>query len=130
MREIFFKAKRKDDGKWVEGYYYKMWENHYVLWGMNNDKPDMIEIDPETLCQYTGKKDKKGKKIWEHDIVSTIVFGPSTLVHRPAAIAYDERKTQYIAGFAYEDYVPLLAYYDDEIEVIGNVFDNPELLEE
>ena len=90
MREILFKAKRKDNGKWVEGYYYKMSEttycfkedyerkpvseHHYILqermtdWGLPNQIVQ-IEIDSETLCQFTGLCDKNGKKIWENDIL-------------------------------------------------------------
>ena len=46
-----FKAKRVDNGKWVQGYYYQIWENGYILWGMTNDVPNMIEVDVSTLCQ-------------------------------------------------------------------------------
>ena len=39
-----FKAKRVDNGKWVQGYYYQIWENGYILWGMTNDVPNMIAL--------------------------------------------------------------------------------------
>lgn len=42
-----FKAKRVDNGKWVQGYYYQIWENGYILWGMTNDVPNMIEVQAE-----------------------------------------------------------------------------------
>ena len=115
MREIFFKAKRKDDGKWVEGYYYKMWENHYVLWGMNNDKPDMIEIDPETLCQYTGMTDKDGDKIWENDIAKC----DDELV----TIEWDD---DYKAFVVVSDTVreSLGEFEEYDFEIVGNVFDD------
>lgn len=60
-----FKAKRKDNGEWVQGYLYGIWEKRYILWGMTNDIPDMIEVDPSTICQCTGLKDKNSKLIWE-----------------------------------------------------------------
>lgn len=64
-----FKAKRADNGEWVQGYLYGIWEKRYILWGMTNDVPNMIEVDPTTICQCTGMKDKNGKLIWENDIV-------------------------------------------------------------
>ena len=45
-----FKAKRIDNGEWVQGYLYGIWEKRYILWGMTNDVPNMIEVDPSTIC--------------------------------------------------------------------------------
>lgn len=58
-----FKAKRVDNGEWVQGYLYGIWEKGYILWGMTNDVPDMIEVEPSTICQCTGLKDDNGNLI-------------------------------------------------------------------
>ena len=60
-----YKAKRIDNGEWVQGYLYGIWEKRYILWGMTNDVPDMIEVDPSTICQCTGLKDDNGNLIYE-----------------------------------------------------------------
>ena len=109
-REILFKAKRKDNGEWVEGYYCKIDEttycveedykrfpvptHHYILveimtdWGLPN-RFLQYGIDPDTLCQYTGLADKNGGKIWENDILighgndrdlSKVVFGEFNVI--------------------------------------------------
>ena len=71
MREILFKAKRKDNGEWVEGL------PGYDINGKITEIEvykkvfdcRIYEIDPNTLCQFTGLTDKNGKKIWENDVV-------------------------------------------------------------
>ena len=46
-----YKAKRKDNGKWIEGYLFCIWEKAYILWGTTNGIPNMVEVDPETICE-------------------------------------------------------------------------------
>lgn len=71
-REILFKAKRKDNGEWEEGYYCKYGyvgkEKHYIIPIYASDLY-AFEIDINTLCQYTGLTDMHGNKIWENDVV-------------------------------------------------------------
>lgn len=45
------RGKRIDNGEWIQGYLYGIWERRYILWGMINDIPNMAEVDPETVCQ-------------------------------------------------------------------------------
>jgi uncharacterized phage protein (TIGR01671 family) len=121
MREIKFRGKRVDNGEWVQGYYYRIWDKHYILWGMTNDKPDMVEIIPETLGQDTGLKDKSGVEIYEGDIVSSKGV-------KLDVVEYLDREASYIVGcellqaFVYGSAYPLdnkNAYV--ELEVIGNI---------
>lgn len=131
-----YKAKRKDNGEWVQGYLYGIWEKRYILWGMTNDIPNMIEVDPSTICQRTGLKDKNGKLIWENDIVK-YHFGNVYAQIRYGAYqnCFDSQKTEHIGFYVdwseNKNYRKDLGYWINMVnaEVIGNIFDNKELLE-
>ncbi len=123
-----FKAKRADNGEWVQGYYYQIWENGYILWGMTNDVPNMIEVDVSTICQSTGLKDKNGELIFENDIIERLdihdIKGPSIGI-----IEYDVENTSFLIHWTdIANYSPTF-HWKNRIGVIGNIFDNPELLE-
>lgn len=155
MRQILFKAKRKDNGEWVKGQYAyisnPLTENgepikHLICNGTNifND-----EIDPDTLCQYTGLTDKHGRKIWENDILighgndrdlSKVSFGKfyvidvETLNRVDEVIGWHTEVIETDALSKCEPFclpMPLTDFYIErsEFEVYGNIFDNPELLE-
>ena len=127
-REILFKAKRTDNGEWVEGYYVYCRKRHYILpllneaIGYDEREDEWIEIEPDTICLFTGLSDKNGKKIWENDIVEIASEDGYFLCE------WDDDTARYVLngdGLT----VDFDNYYGYEVEVIGNVFDNPELLE-
>lgn len=72
-REIKYKAKRLDNGEWCEGYFYEENGNTYII--ENRQKENMLnrnvtyEVDPSTVCQFTGLKDCGGTPIYEHDLL-------------------------------------------------------------
>ena len=123
-----FKGKRLDNGVWVQGYLFGIWEKRYILWGMTNDIPNMIEVDPSTICQCTGLKDKNGNLIWENDIM---------VAHLDEDYPEDEtykRILWYGNGFCSiengsKDIAPIDKFDTEHFEVCGNIFDNAELLE-
>ena len=126
-----YRAKRIDNGEWTYGYLYGIWERKYILWGMTNNLPDMTEIEPSTICQCTGLKDDDGKKIFEGDIVGYIDCtstenGYSEHYCR-GRVAWDEETAsfQVTERLSAESYEVL----DRGCNVLGNIFDNPELLE-
>lgn len=129
MREILFRGKHMHvcpenkhlDGTWVEGYLED--ENH-----INDGKCEFL-IDPETICQYTGLTDKNGKKIWEGDILEGHLDDkfPED-VTREKVIWHESGWKTEEPGCVDKEY---LDEFDAEnFEVVGNVFDNPELLED
>ena len=133
MREILFKAKRINNGEWVEGYYQKRYdllgnEEHLIFRAYSYTVWEYTEINPETLCQFTGLCDKNGKRIWENDVVWLVCDGKEHIYQ----IVWDNSELDFRATKGEENYGTNYEYLlcCDEIEVIGNIFDNPELLQE
>ena len=129
-----YRAKRKNwrelpkEMWWVQGYLYGIWERRYILWGMTNDVPDMIEVDQSTICQCTGLKDKNGKLIWENDIMVGYLddMYPENATY--AQVIWD--KNGFYTKEQDSDDISLMDEFDEKhFEVCGNIFDNPELLE-
>lgn len=112
-----FRGKRKDNGEWIQGYLYGIWERRYILWGMTNDIPNMVEVDPETVCQYTGYEGIYEKDIfWYEDEEYVIKWSDDSLSWEAVSLFTD-------VSVSLAEFNP---YY---IDVIGNEIDNPELLE-
>jgi len=118
------KAKRTDNGEWVIGglvrYGFTGREKYYIVPSYASDLY-ALEIDPSTICWCTGLKDKNGNLIWENDIVKINNSKVNTLI--------TFRDFEIICTIPNEKYYKHRLEYDTEYEVIGNIFDNPELLE-
>lgn len=131
MRKILFKAKRLDNGEWVEGDLIHSFdgENRFAI----SNAAGLYEIVPYTICQYTGLTDKNGNKIWENDVcyyddmdVCVVRFGEydNNTGHKHVGFYTAWRKYKYMFRSDIGFWVK-----ERELEVIGNIFDNPELLE-
>ena len=133
-REILFRGKRIDNGKMVEGSYCPKKAGNYegdrfveeiqhlIIVNMNGGGYQYAEVDPETVCQYTGLTDKNGRKIFEGDIVKDSSCDLYTVNWSDENGMYEVR--QYDCSM--ENFETFFAC---DCEVIGNIFDNPELME-
>ena len=140
MRNIIFKAKTLQ-GEWVEGsyhhqtdYYGDPCDKHYIIDGTKTDMEgygEHYEIDPETLCQFTGKTDEAGKKIYEKDIVGFVDItstesGYSEHICVGEALWDEEECCFHVTNRLSAESWEVL----NECRVLGNTFDNKEILEE
>ena len=133
MREYKFRGKRIDNGEWVYGYYFIeerdiedgiIWRDIPQIQQRYGDHFQYFDVDLATVGQYTGLHDKNGKEIYEGDIVTglfnhTDIIGH--IVYGSDATFFINRKGLYGIG---------LNNATDWLEVIGNIYENPELLKE
>ena len=131
MREILFRGKRADNGEWVEGaympYYYSFRFGKEAAISTNDDvlqKTYRYPVDPTTVGQYTGLTDKKGKKIFEGDIVKNKFNIPN----KHYVIKYDSLLGAFIGEDGSTMHFTTFDGDSELFEVIGNIHDNPELL--
>lgn len=141
-----FKAKRKDNGEWVQGVPFEiegktvilikdtenLLRTHYLEENMWTAEIYAIEVDPSTICRCAGLKDKNGKLIFENDIVAYLdVYSTDSGLAEANSIGEvvwdDETISFQVTNRLFSESYEVLG---DECSVIGNVFDNPELLEE
>lgn len=146
MRDRYlYRAKRIDNGEWTQGNL--IWSNdsevgYEAIIIPTNDSnmytkgegrgdlgfENWHKVDKDTICQCTGLKDKNGELIWENDIVRT-VYDRNEHIYQ---VVWDESELDFKATNGKENYESNFEYLPccDEIEILGNRFDNPELLEE
>ena len=127
-----YRAKRKSDNQWIYGNLIQTDNGVYII---QNYVPQHLienyEVDPSTICQCTGLKDKNGNLIWENDICRRILL-PTKRIEKNFRIAYVPYKCCLSAIDLDGSNITFLSDYINnqyEVEVIGNIFDNPELLE-
>ena len=152
-REILFKAKRKDSGEWVDGYYRRIpcmrLHEHYIMPQNPKNRLEQYEIDPDTICQYTGLTDKNGRKVWENDILrghnnnddlARVVFGEFNVIDVDTLETVDRVIGWHTEVIETDELskcepfclpMPLADFYikRSEFEVFGNIFDIADLLE-
>ena len=123
MREIKFRGKRIDNGEWVYGYVINFPQTQETLIGYFYAKNDNFLVDPATVGQYTGIKDKKGVEIYEGDIVT----GRDALSEGFSFTGFvDHENGSFVIKSAIVTHYRWLDYI---LETIGNLHDSPDLLE-
>jgi uncharacterized phage protein (TIGR01671 family) len=148
MREILFRGKCGYDNEWVEGFYYqaKLYRSdkelcHYITIPhpeSNGQPSDHIMVHPETVGQFTDLTDKNGQRVFEGDILK--LTDEAYDYEWIAKVEFGNPNAEYNWGFQLvhingpKPNTDILCWFDMEevgafAEVIGNIYDNPELLE-
>lgn len=122
---FLFRGKRKDNGEWVEGCLLKRWDG---LWIFSIDEKFADLIIPSTICQCTGLKDKNSKLIYENDIMVAYYDEENPEHGTYAMVVWREYGWVTVENNS-DDLCPLDDFTIKHFYVVGNVFDNPELLE-
>lgn len=140
-----YKAKRVDDGEWVQGslVYDNRDKMYRIITEINYSTGTCLttdnapRVDASTICPCTGLKDKNGKLIWENDIVKTFEVGEewclSKIIFADTSLGYGWKTTDIKSLSKYNNdlfkEVSFGSFDSKSVEIVGNIFDNPELLE-
>ena len=147
-REIMFRGKRMDNGEWVKGFYVCVLDTHYIMTGKFDSLTNGIinseayKVDPGTVGQFAGLTDRNGVKIFEGDIVRWHDNTELSVGGQIAEVCFGKYRD---ADSVFDDIFPLGFYirfsdkncitiswldeYKNYFDIIGNIHDNPELLE-
>ena len=141
MREIKFRGKRLDNGEWIYGsllvsHFKDDKKERYFITQFSGNYTFEHEVDPNTVGQFTGLRDKNGRDIWEGDIfkedgsgiVRSVFRVPGDLAFEdnPVSFGYDHRAPVYPYSSIAE--MQSVSWLSQCCEVIGNIHDDPELL--
>ncbi len=139
MRESLFRGKRLSGGKWVEGSllqvtldgetWWLIFGDDFIRSGTGISAMQHAAVDPNTIGQFTGMTDKNGKKIFEGDILKFSYTGENKGVEGMETVVFKNGKFGVEWGW-HRELVALDGFANTTMAVIGNIHDNPELVEE
>lgn len=129
-----FRGKRIDNGEWVVGHFYEFMGKSYIFEPPFTSKDLTYEVEPSTISQCTGLKDKNGKLIWEKDIVDGHIkrgaaFLNCLVLWNESKARFDVRAKGCNFPMTLDEVAGNISVFGLDYEVVGNQFDNPELLE-
>ena len=121
-REIKFRGQQINTKKWVYGYLYRNKGLYVICENIKYAEEESILLD--TVGQYTGLDDKNGKEIYEGDIVKL----DSNMLKITGIVTYHNNEAVFVLEDLHDEIEECLWYMQEDLEVIGNIYDNPELL--
>lgn len=132
MRDIEFRGKRTDNGEWVYGNLVRGCNEQYayiVEFGNKELCRNYVDINPETVGQYTGLKDKNGTKIFEGDIVLVPYIDPIFKCTWNDTSPSERAVVRYVDGMFYVEYIEsgdkfTLSVTKGHMKIVGNIYDN------
>lgn len=138
MREILFRGKAKNDGEWLCGHYTEYAGVGQIWVDTDNGKHNYL-VDIDTVGEYTGVPDKNGRNVFENDVfqlddecIGVVIFKDGSFRLQVWGMCGTYTESGYDecgGGWGITECEPIDWYYIRDMEVIGNVHDNPELLE-
>lgn len=134
MREYKFRGKRLDNGEWVYGWYLQTSAGEHRIANIDEKNfPQLYPVDPATVGQYTGLKDENGVEIYEGDILGIDIHSwlktDDVLASANEVVEYRDCKYGVLWGF-HRDFTSLDSFACTTFKIIGNIYENPELLKE